>query len=383
MRMKYTIFATLVIFLVLVINPDSKAVSLRKINEVRNKGVLDSGDFEIIDNFVAQAVRELVKTRDFTSIANARAVILSSASSSTESAAAQYAEQFFESANKYIAKALEQAEMLTPEDRKFKAILNLLILVDNLQDVRLADLAIGMLNNGNTAIRYWAVHSVTNPAIIEQLNSTNPANLTLASEIAGRLEELVDDASPEMIALMAQFAAEVKIPQGEDLLLKIADMRISKYADWTVDYELLDATILKLLYGKLSSAKVKKSLPATSRDGAAVARRFGQLYSYAMQRYIKDINGGDFLSVTEKRQLASVLVEVEKNCIGRLLRPQSTIRRAVEKGDVKSLLKEHSRLFGDETGPGKLALKLKFDYGETPNGNKRTAPLALPDRPKN
>jgi len=29
-----------------------------------------------------------------------------------------------------------------------------------------------------------------------------------------------------------------------------------------------------------------------------------------------------------------------------------------------------------------LALKLNFDYGPSPDGNKRTAPLTLPDPPK-
>jgi len=362
-----TIFVVLTAVLLLVVNPVS-GVNTGEINKVRRKAVLDGRDFQIIDRFVAEAVQELVETRDFTSIANARTVILT-CSKSAVSGQAQYAERFSGSAYKYISAALEEASGTTPEERKFKVILNLLILVDGLENVRLANLAMKMLNDNSTVIRYWAVHSVTNAGITEQLNSGNEAGLKLASEITGRLKGLVEQAGPEITALIAEFGAKVKIPQGEDLLLQIADTRISRYADWTVKDELLDVAILKLLYSKRTSA--------VSRP--AIARRFGQLYSYAMQRYFK---GWDFLGTTEKHQLASVLAEIEKSCIGKLLAPQRTIREAVGRGDYMLLQKQHSRLFGDETNIGLLTLKLNCDYGRKPNGNKRITPLVLPEPPQ-
>jgi hypothetical protein len=172
---------------------------------------------------------------------------------------------------------------------------------------------------------------------------------------------------------MAEFAAEVDIPQGEDLLLQIADMRINKYANWTVDYELLDASVLRLLCNKISSG---------SLNNPAIARRFGQLYSYAIQRYVK-VKERDFLAAAQIGQLASVLVETEDKCIRELLgQRQVVIKRAVERDDVTGLLLEHNRLLGDETRDGELAVKLNFDYGPNPDGNKRTAPLTLPEPPK-
>ncbi len=377
---KWTIFTLLVGFLVLLVNPVAGAVNTAQIDTVRNEDVLDSGDLQIIDNFVADAVRELAKTRDFTSIARIRTVVLSRNSSSKDSAQAQYVEQFSESAYKYISSGIEQAELLTPDERKAKVILNLLILIDGLEDLRLADLAIGQLKDENMAVRYWAVHSVTNPGITKQLNSTKVADLQLALRIVEQLKALVDSSSPEIVALIAEFTAAVLVPQGEELLLQIADMRIKRYADWTVKYELLDGAILKLLFKKISSAGMSKPLPATSRTRAAVARHFGQLYSYAILRYV---DGQDFLGTAEKLQLASVLVETEKSCIGKLLgKQQTTVRRAVEQDDYMGLLLEHSRLLGDETRAGKLSLKLKFDYGANPDGHKRTAPLTLPQPPK-
>jgi hypothetical protein len=372
MKDKWTIFAVLA-FLVLVMNSVSGAVSTSEIDSVRNKGVLENEDFQIIDNFVAEGVQELVKTRDFTSIARIRTVILARKSSSRDSAAAQYSEQFSKSAYKYISSGLKEASGLTPKERKFKMVLNLLILVDGLSDLRLADLAMEKLNDDNTVIRYWAIHSVTNPGITKQLNSAKATNLNLARNIVERLKGLVKRGNPETIALMAEFAAEVDIPQGEDLLLQITDMRINKYANWTVDYELLDASVLRLLCNKISSGGSNKP---------AIARRFGQLYSYAIQRYVK-VKERDFLAAAQIGQLASVLVETEDKCIRELLgQRQMVIKRAVERDDVTGLLLEHNRLLGDETRSGELAVKLNFDYGPNPNGNKRTAPLTLPEPPE-
>ncbi len=369
---KSAIFAVLsASLLFLLMNSACEAVDTAEIDKVRNKGVLDSADFEIIDGFVAEAVQELVDTRDFTSVAKHRTIILSRSSSSEQSAAAQYAEQFSESAYKYISKAFEKAEELTPEEHKLKVILNLLILVDGLEDVRLAELATKWLHDDSAVIRYWAVHSITNPGFIKQLNPTETTNLQLAGRIAEELKKLVDKAGPEILALIAEFASVVDISQAEDLLLQIADMRISKYADWTVEYELLDGTILKLLDNKI---------PSEGANKPAIARRFAQLYSYGIQRYVK---GQDFLNATKKQRLASVLVETEILCISRRLRmAQSIIKKAVEQGDYVALLQEHSRLLGDETRPGQLSLELNFDYGENADGSKRTAPLVLPEPPQ-
>ena len=369
LKVKRTFFAVAVAILILVLNSGLQAVNTRGIERVRNNEVLDSGDFQVIDSFVAEAVEDLLYTQDF---GKARAVILQRNSSSKPSAQAQYAEKFYESAHKHISLVLKRSSQLTPEERRFKVILNLLILIDGLEDLRLADLAMGMLNNENPVIRYWAVHSLTNAGIIEQLNSPESGNSGLAGRIAKNLGRLVEKAEPEVVALIADFAAGVNVRQGEDLLGLVADVRIKKYAEWDVEYELLDAMVLKRLYGKMSSNQVGR---------VGIARRFAQLYSYAIQRYMK---GGDSLSAVQKQRLASVLVETEKSCFGEkpVGMPQSRIRRAVEGDDMAGLLAEHNRLLGGGTGAGQLPLKLKFDYGRGPDGSKRTAPLALPEPPR-
>lgn len=376
MKIKWVIFAVLVVFLILVMNPGSKAVNTREVDNVRKKAVLDNSDLKIIDDFLAEAIKELVGARDFTSIAQLRTVILSR--QSTQSQQGQYTQQFSESARRHIAQGFLDAQKLPRQERITGVTINLLILVDGLKDLGLADQAAQMLKNENMVIRYWAVHSLTNPDIITQLNT--PANSNQAVVLAAKFTEILDTSTPEITALIAQFAAGVKIPQAEQLLCQIADIRIKRYADWTVKYELYDSAILKFLSSKmlLDSQASGSTSPAPAASKAPVARCFAQLYSYAIQRYVK---GADILNDTQKSHLASVMADIEEKCISTLLKPQMTIRRALGANSLPAILAEHDRLLGSAAAPGELPQTLKFDYSTNPAGPKLTAPIPLPDPP--
>ena len=115
----------------------------------------------------------------------------------------------------------------------------------------------------------------------------------------------------------------------------------------------------------------------TPSNNALVARRFAQLYSYAIQRYLK---GQAVLSDTQKGHLASVLVEVQEKCVSRLLGGQhTTFRRAIERDNLPAISDEHNGLLGSGATPGQLPSKLVFDYGTDDAGVKRTAPVPLAD----
>lgn len=368
MKVKGAVFAVLAAFFASATGSSWAVVDTRAIDAVRDKTVLENRDLFTIDNFLSEAVREISKTRDFASIAKVRMDIIS-----RRSPHPQYSQQFSESAQKYIFAAFEAALQL-PEDRRTKLMVNLLILVDGLEDLRLADLAIAKMRDNNTIIRYWAVHCITNEGIAKQLNTGGSANVKIARLFLERLKEVVDSSSPEIIGLMAKFAGDINIPQGEEMLVQIADMRMKKYASWTVEYELLDGTVLKLLDIKIASGSGSKS-----SDKSAAAVRFGQLYSFAIQRYVK---GRGSLTDTQKQKLASVLVEIEDKCVGRILgAPQSIIKKAVERDDYAAIVVEHNRLLGDAKQAGELSSKLNFDYGTASGGGKRTAPLPLPAPP--
>jgi hypothetical protein len=366
MKNKWAIGVVLAVFLVTAMSLPLQGVDMSGINQVRDKkALLDDGDKQIIDGFIAEAVNELVKTRDFTSVSKIRRDILACRSSRV-----QYAEQFSVSAHKHISEALKAADGLTPEVNRFRVVMNLLILIDGLEDLRLVDLTIARLNDESEVVRYWAVHALTNSGIRKQLNSTDESGLQTARRIVEELKKIVEKSEPETMELMAKFAVEINTVEGEELLLDIADVRIKDYAEWTAKYPLLDETVLELLCKKMLSVDA----------GPKVGRRFGQLYSYAIQKYIR-YSEEDFLSAEQKQQLESVLIETEQSCIPQLLEPQSTIRKAVSSGDYEALQDEHNRLLGEKGRAGVLALKFNFDYGRNPDGSGRTAPLVLPSRP--
>jgi len=379
MKIKWAFFTVLTAFFVLAINSDAVAVNTRGIDAVLKKSDINDQDKKVIDDFLAEAVQELVKTKDFTSIAQLRSVILS-----RKGTQSQYAQQFSESAYRHIQAGFELAQTLRPQERINNVIISLMILIDGLEDLRLADLAMGRLKDQNMVIRYWAVHSLTNPAIIQQLNSGTTSNPELARTITEQLKEIVQTSKPEIIVHIARFATNINIPEGGELLLLVADDRIKRYADWTVTFEFYDIIILKLLESKipLSSQGVGTPTPTTSRNKPAIASRFAQLYSVVIQRYIK---GENVLNETQKNNLASVIIEIEEKCITRLLglsRSQGTLRRAIERNDLAALSGEHNKLLGDETSTGQLPSKLNFDYSTSPNDPKRTAPIPLPEKPQ-
>jgi len=353
-------FKSVVCLLCIVLGGDlfAKVIDTRDIDKVRSKPVLQEADLQIIDNFVAEVVAELVDTKDFTSISKIRAIILN-----RKSDQAQYAEQFSQSAYKYINLGFKKIDGLENSEQKFRSILNLLIVIHGLEDVKLLDLTIPWLNYKNRAVRYWAVRCVTNPNIFKQLN-LNPQKKEL---VIDNLEKMVKTADAETSFLIAEFAAKINTQNGDNLLLKVVDMRIKGYADWTVDYEIMDISILKSLYDNMI---------LDSGNKTAVARRFAQLYSYVIQRYVK---GQEILNAVQKQQLASVMVEIENTYIGKILElPQSVIKRAVEQKDFMALMEEHGRLLGVGGKAGQLELKLNFDYGVGSDGSKLLAPLPLP-----
>jgi hypothetical protein len=373
MKLKCAFFIVLTAFLAAPINSILEAAGTTDIEQVRNKAVLDERDKGVIDAFLAQAIGNFLTTKDFTSIAKLRVVIINNQKSNQPNQN-QYANQFSESAHKYISEGFKQAQILRPPERQTRVIMNFLILIDSLQDMNLLGLAMQKLQDENMAVRYWAVHAVTNVNILKQLNSGDAATQKRARDIVEQLKQIVESSNPEILNLIAQFAAGLDIPQGEELLMQIADLRIQRYADWSVKYERLDIAILKLLDSKITMPSRTTLGTTTSSGNPAAARRFAQLYSYAIERFIK---GGN-LDNTQRQQLISVLAEIEEKCVTRLLddQQQTGIRRAIAAKDMNALEAERNRLLGEV-----LPSKLGFDYGTNTDGSRRTAPLPLPDQP--
>ena len=123
-----------------------------------------------------------------------------------------------------------------------------------------------------------------------------------------------------------------------------------------------------------------EKLTASGPANPELAKRFGQLLSFVMQRYIKG-QGQGVLKAASASYLVSVMIDTEGKCVGRLLgTPQATIRRAIEAGDLNALQAEHDRLLGTGSQAGEVSTKLGITYG--PEGQTQATPLTLPARPQ-
>ncbi len=338
-------------------------VDSRRIEEVIKKSVLTQEDFEIIDAFAADAIGRLVRTVDFTEVAKTRASIVGH-----QSAQAQYAQRFSEACFREIDKGFDYAtNQITDPQRRFKVFANLLILVNELNDPRLVDLGVRMIGHEASAVQYWAIRAATSPTAWEKLSQDQAAAATTSRRIFDACGKVAETSSAEILHLMAQFAGRYDTAPAVDLLIHIADVRIKRYADWAVKYELVDTAILKLLSNKITTG---------GASNERIAKAFAQLYSYAIQRYIQGTQNNTFKGMS-RNYLTSVLIETEEQCLSKLLGgTQTGIRRALEAGDLNALQAEHDRLLGGSSQPGVLPARFNFSYG---TGAGRTAPLALPE----
>ncbi len=368
MKLKRAVFVLLVCGLVLAVLGISKAaLDARRIEDVMKKDALTQQDLQIIDQFIRDAVATLVRTIDFTEVSKTRAIVVSH-----QSTQAQYAQQYSESCYRHIAEGMEHARAdIRDETTLFKVVTNLLILIDSLKDPRLIELAIQEIPHGNSAVRYWAVRASTDPELWTKIGQGQGA-AQLAGRVMTACDQVVDGSSPEVLLQMAQFAGRFDTGQATTLLMRIAEVRVRSYADWSVSYELMDGAVLRLLTDKI--------VGGGNGGSDQLARRFAHLYSFAIQRYIKGQNLGRLRDMS-RNYLISVLIDTEDKCVGRLLgAPQVTIRRAIEAGDVAGLQAEHGRLLGTEASAGAIPARFNFSYGAP--GENRTAPPVLPDPPQ-
>ena len=321
-----------------------------------------SGD---IDTFIAESLDELLEAEDISEIVRIRSEIVA-----RKRAAASA--DFIRSAKKYLGDAFDEVQGWESDKLKKHIQLNLLVLTAQLESADLAEFGIKMADDKNSMIRYWAVKSMANPGIASQLNSQGGQSAGYRKNILTSLGRAVENEScPEILELIVKFAAQLSGRDATELMVKTADVRIAEYEQWTVQYELMDMVLLKSLGKKIIT---EQSL----LEKAELSRKFAQLYSYVMQRYVL---GGEMLSDLSRQQLASVLVEIEQTMVGELLgRQQSTIINAVQKRDAATLESEFESLLGGSVRVGKLGRQLNFDYGKDADDRPITAPkkLSLP-----
>lgn len=333
-----------------------------------------SADAVVIDSFLADMVDELLSARDVAEAIEARSQIVKYRG--WKPGLSLYTRSYVLTARRHIQKAFADIKAWPDgshkaDDLKTQATRNLTILIARMASIELRQLASGLLDHPDSTTRYWAVKSIAGPAIASQLNSAVTADADAAKAIAGMLQKrLGREKSPEIIGLIADFAARLKGPESTNLLIDVANQRIKSYEAWTVRYELMDAMLLKSLakaIGDESSAQRK----------AMLSRAFCQLYSYVVQRYIM---GWDILSLESKSYMVSVILEVESQSLSVLMgRKSDVFKKAVETAAGKglsALQKEHDALLGGSGRTGTLVTRLNFKYNPSSN-RTQNAPKKL------
>ncbi len=335
-----------------------------------SKARLIDGDKGVIETFVRSGLEELLLEEDAWEAVVIRVAILAQKGGSELS---PYSAAFIEAAVNNLKITIEDAGRLEDADRRQRMLLNLVIIAAELESTEMADIGLGMLASPDAATQYWAVRTVASPAIAAQLTSPIMGDEDLTRRIVSELDKVVGRAvAPETIRIVVEFADAVDTPQARALVLKIADSRMSLYENWTVKYELMDIILLSALGRQIMSETAEpKRLMA--------CRKFGQLYSYVIERFIL---GGQVLSAGQKRQVASVIAEVENTIVSKLLgQSQVRLKKAVESAKVSTLESARKILLGSSGQTGSLGTKLKFDYGKTATGTTATTPKSLKSPP--
>ncbi|PKL50040.1 MAG: hypothetical protein CVV39_01895 [Planctomycetes bacterium HGW-Planctomycetes-1] len=368
MRRFYRIFIGLVILLV---SQPVFAVSTTKIDVVRSKESLTEADTAVIEEFATEAFKEFFEKTDFSDISTLRTAIVSRSVSELESGQIQYGPSFFAAVQNETTKIIQKMDVLPESRRKTLLTTNLLILINDLGNVELSKTALDYLQSSNVIIRYWAVNCLTNANIVRQLNYESEENKRLADEFVQKLTTAAEnEKSGDILSAIAQFAAGLKQPSANELLLSIANKRIELYMNWTVNDEMTDIAVLRALAERADMDRENRR---------ATARNFATLYSVVIQRYLLD---DGTLNEKNKSSLVSVIVQSEKLVNQFVSDWPGTLKRALEKGGGAGLLAEHDSLFGSASVAGKMPNLVGFDYGKNADGSARSFPPAMQKPPK-
>ncbi len=347
------------------------AINTRGIDQIRKKDVLESQDSQIIGSFIDSWLEELQFTEDFSSIATLKSTFEARAVSSNQASADQYDKVFFELLASKAKNALNgQKNGVIEEDSKAILVtLNILITVSDLQDKRLANLAMDYSDSSNVAIRYSAIKAVANKEVVSALNNSISANINLIDSLTEKFSAILKaEQSPQIVGLIAVFAGEIDNSATKDLMLVVADKRITQYMDWSVTSEAIDAEILDVMANKIKRTAVKESK-------SQLTAKFAQLYSCAIQRYI---DGQNILSDKQLSDLRTVIAATENGAISDLTGSLATaIKKALTKKDKsQSLILAADMILGSSEGKGMLAEVIDFDYG-TDSENRNYTPAKI------
>jgi len=248
---------------------------------------------------------------------------------------------------------------------------NLAILTAELQSVILVDFGVQWAQDPDPVVRYWAVKSIADTAIAQQLDSEVTANPEAAQKIFETLQTVIqNEPLQEVLALTAGFSAAWQDTRSAQLLERLTARRLEDYNQCREKTAWLDNRILRAMAEKYAAQKL-------AEEKTAAGRRFALLLSAVMQRWIQnEAAGGKGLSEEARSHLITTLVETEDRLLPKLEAPAPGIRRVLERGG--GLQPVYEDLMGTTSRRGTLATRLGIDFGRDSEGRPLTIPPVLP-----
>lgn len=282
-----------------------------------------------------------------------------------------FASAYISAAKQSLQSAFVNVTRLDDPEKRQLLEQNLMILTAKLQSPALADIAIARLGDEDPVVRYWAAKAITNFGVIQMLSSEITSDQDAKEKILNALKERIPSEQQAQIQMMiVTFAASIDHPAAREILLAMADQRIKAYKNWSFDNGEMDAKLL-IAIANIAIMQTDAEVQST------FARQFAELYSLPFQAYMQ---GQDFLTDAQMEQILTVILEVDKVILGKLLNVSQTgVLRAVQ--TKVGVERQYETIFGDRLRSGDLGTLYKFDYGKDASGKPITEPPAIGEPP--
>lgn len=339
--------------------PTDEIAALRQRSQAET-AVISEADRAIMDRFWQISLDAMLLSEDPTTVVSIRRQL----QKEKGDAAGAYAADYVKIALSHLKTDFMTVEKWEESERKSLMLRNLMILTAQLQNPLLAELGLERLAHSDDVVRYWAVKTVCNTAMAQQLNNAGGDPSKLFDALTERIKQ---ESQMDILRTIITFAAMVNRDEARGLLISAAERRIAMYQGWDVVNEPVDTLLLKTV-GMIVLNEPESDIRAK------MAQKFAALFSLVFQRYMVDPSP---LSESQRTALLAVIAEVDNQIFTRLMGNQQTgVMRAIRSPQWRTAMqREYETFFGSEARAGELGTRWKFTY------DGKTAPPTLAAKP--
>lgn len=352
----------------------TQAITDVRVRTESGSAALSEADKAEINKFLFAALNDIFLSKTSEEMAKTRRQILEQKGTKDLSLyATAYITIFREQMKTTAYNAIQKME---DPSRQLMVRRNIMILISELKSLLLIEFGLDRLEEPDAVIRYWAVKSITNPALVQQLNSEVTSDPQAANRIYEKLKGVIqNERQPEILVMAAEFGSAWKDSRSSELLEQLAARRIEEYKNCKVQNAWLDGRILSALAEKYLEQKLPDEKSKTARSFALLLATIMQRWNQNEQMPAEQKNLPEEASL----QMITVMVETEDRILPRLEITAVGIRKTLERSGTLQPI--YDELFGAPGRSAVLPSRLKFDYGRDAEGRTLTVPPTLPPCP--